>query len=176
MAWNTCEQDRRTVGRDEEFFRYSPWSVSGMIQIGQSVTLLWTAWEWKKRALNLISASIFSIPFSIHFLWYWHGEFLNTWKTSQVGDHFRYCHDLNEWFSSITETRNEMQVTLRVWRLNRERLTSNNNKGQKWHPLRSIEHERDWTLLLIEHTWSWTWSQSVSVDVSSLFSFNCLGN
>ena len=40
VAWNTCEQDKRTVGRDEGFFRYSPWSVSGMIQIGQSVTLL----------------------------------------------------------------------------------------------------------------------------------------
>ena len=41
--------------------------------------------------------TIFSLQFFIHFLRYWHGEFVYQSKASFVGDHFLYFCDLSVW-------------------------------------------------------------------------------
>ena len=54
---------------------------------------------------------IFSIPFSIHFLTWRHGEFVYQ-SRPLVGDHFLHYRDLTEWFRDANVRRNEMVVTL----------------------------------------------------------------
>ena len=51
----------------------------------------------------LKSVCIFSIMFSIHFLRCWQGEFVEQSRTSLVGDHFLYSHDLNVWFRGSSQ-------------------------------------------------------------------------
>ena len=46
------------------------------------------------------SVSIFSSPFSTHFLRCWQGEFDEKSSVSLAGDHFIYSHNLYVWFRS----------------------------------------------------------------------------
>ena len=55
---------------------------------------------------------IFSIPFSIHFLTWRHGEFVYQSRASLVGDNFLNFRDLTVWFRDANVRRNEMVVTL----------------------------------------------------------------
>ena len=54
-AWNTCVQESRTVGREGRgllsFCWYNPWCVRGVMQIGQSVVHLSTAWRTTTQRL-----------------------------------------------------------------------------------------------------------------------------
>lgn len=54
---------------------------------------------------------IFSVPFSIHFLTWRHGEFVYQ-SRPLVGDHFLHYRDLTEWFRVANVRRKEMVVTL----------------------------------------------------------------
>ena len=54
---------------------------------------------------------IFSVPFSIHFLTWRHGEFVYQSRPF-VGDHFLHYRDLTEWFRVANVRRKEMVVTL----------------------------------------------------------------
>ena len=54
---------------------------------------------------TLTSGYIFSITFSIHFLWYWQREFVKRLRASLVADHFLYSHDLNVCFRDDTDMR-----------------------------------------------------------------------
>ena len=54
---------------------------------------------------------IFSIPSSIHFLTWRHGEFVYQ-SRPLVGDHFLHFRDLTVWFRDANVRRNEMVVTL----------------------------------------------------------------
>ena len=56
---------------------------------------------------------IFSTLFSLHFLWYWQGEFVWQSGASHIGGHFLYSHDLYIWCKGDTVRRNEKPVTLR---------------------------------------------------------------
>ena len=60
---------------------------------------------------------VFSVLFSLHFKRYWLGEFVKKSGTSQIGDHFRYSHDLNMWFRGDIVRRNKMLVTLKGQRV-----------------------------------------------------------
>ena len=50
---------------------------------------------------TLTSVSIFSIIFSIRFLWYWQGEVFEQSRASLVGKHFLYSRGLNVWFRDL---------------------------------------------------------------------------
>lgn len=52
------------------------------------------------------SVCVFSLLWSLHFLWYWQGEFVEKSRASSIGDHFQYSYDLNGWFRSNTVPRN----------------------------------------------------------------------
>ena len=56
---------------------------------------------------------IFSIRFSIHFLWCWQGEFLHLSIGFQGGNLLLYSYDLKVWFSSDTVRRNLIPITLK---------------------------------------------------------------
>ena len=56
---------------------------------------------------------IFSTLFSLHFLWYWQGEFVWQSGASHIGGRFLYSHDLFIWFMGKTARRNWKPVTLR---------------------------------------------------------------
>ena len=63
---------------------------------------------------TLISLCIFSILFIIHFLRCWKGEFVEQSRTSLVGDHFLYPHDLNVWFRGDLKRKIRCQSLLGV--------------------------------------------------------------
>ena len=50
----------------------------------------------------------FSVLLSIHFLWYWLGEFVYQSGASRVVDHFLYSHYLSVWLSSDMVRRNSV--------------------------------------------------------------------
>lgn len=52
------------------------------------------------------SVCVFCLLWSLHFLWYWQGEFVEKSRASSIGDHFQYSYDLNGWFRSNTVPRN----------------------------------------------------------------------
>ena len=56
---------------------------------------------------TLASVCILSIPFSIHFLRCWQGEFVEQSRTSLVGKYFQYSWDRNVWFWVDIVRRNE---------------------------------------------------------------------
>ena len=85
--------------------------ISGLSTVPFS---LFSIWEFVFRYIKLYpltlytltSVYIFSILFSIHFLWCWQGEFVKQSRASLVGDHFFYSHDLNVCFDCDTDGRN----------------------------------------------------------------------
>ena len=60
---------------------------------------------------TLAAVCIFSVLLSLHFLWYWQGEYTKQSKASEAGDHFLYSHDPYGWFNNHTVRRNKTLVT-----------------------------------------------------------------
>ena len=73
-----------------QIWNLKTWSSAGLFSF-------WPLFTYTVTLYTLTSVCIFSILFSIHFLWYWQGEFVYQSRASLVGDHFLYSHDLDVW-------------------------------------------------------------------------------
>ena len=79
-----------------------------MILIHENVSTLYT----------LKSVCKFSTLFSIHFLSYKQGEFVEQSRASSVGDHFLFSYDFKVWFRGDIVRRNNTLVTPTCLRVN----------------------------------------------------------